>query len=397
MAVNAGRPPRPAVDQGRAGAGRWVPLDTLTLGVEEEFLVVDAATGGLVPRSHALLPPARTLLGKEVCSELNLCQIEVGTPVCHTLDEVRVELTRLRVELSSVAAEQGCNVVAVGTHPFGLWQDQQVDVTQERYRRMEEVYQVVARQQVICGCHVHVGIPDRELAVATMNRCRPWLPVLVALAANSPFWQAADTGYASYRLQVWQRWPTSGMPPRLDSLADFDTLVDELRSIDAIEDATFIYWYVRPSSRWPTLEFRACDVCATVDDAVAVAGLSRALAWTCVKEVLEGRALQDRRQEVLEAAMWRAGRHGLEGTLVSPGAGTPRPAADVVAELLAYLRPGLEAHGDWAVVSSAVDEILRRGNGATQQRAAFGKRRDPNDVIDWSLAATAPGRPALTR
>ena len=377
-------------------AGERGCLDTLTLGVEEEFLVVDAPTGTLVPRSHAVLRSARPSLGEEVCSELNMCQIEVGTPVCNTLDEVRAELTRLRCGLSAASAEEGCGVVAVGTHPFGLWQDQKVDVSHERYRRMEEVYQVVARQQVICGCHVHVGIPDRELAVATMNRARPWLQVLVGLFANSPFWQAADTGYASYRLQVWQRWPTSGMPPRLGSLEEYDQLVAQLKSIDAIEDATFIYWYLRPSTRWPTLEFRACDVCATVDEAVALAGLSRALAWTCVNEVLEGPPPDDSRQEVLEAAMWRAGRYGLEAMLVSPSAGEPRPAAVVVTELLDHLRTGLEAHGDWPVVAETVAEIVRGGNGATRQRAAFARSHDPRDVVDWAVAATDPGRRSLS-
>lgn len=372
-------------------------MDTLTLGVEEEFLVVDATTGELVPRSHAVLPSARQTLGRDVCSELNLCQIEVGTPVCTTLDEVRAALTRLRGELSAVAADAGCGVVAVGTHPVGKWQDQQVDLSQDRYRRMAEVYQIVARQQVICGCHVHVGIPDRELAVATMNRARAWLPALVALAANSPYWQGGDTGYASYRLQVWQRWPTSGMPPHLDSAADFDGLVDALRSIDAIEDATFIYWYVRPSIRWPTLEFRACDVCPTVDEAVAVAGLCRALAWTCMDEVRQGQPRNHERQELLEAAMWRAGRYGLESTLVSPTAGATRPAAAVVDELLAHLRPGLEAHGDWPEVSAAVAGIVSRGNGATQQRAAFARRRDPDDVVEWALAATSSNRLTKTR
>jgi carboxylate-amine ligase len=371
-------------------------LDILTLGVEEEFLVVDATTGALVPRSHAVLPAASRALGTEVSSELNLCQIEVGTPVCTTLAQVRAELTRLRAELSGVAAGEGCDVVAVGTHPSGLWQDQQVDLSHDRYRRMEEVYQVVARQQVICGCHVHVGIPDRELAVAAMNRSRSWLPVLVALFANSPFWQAADTGYASYRLQVWQRWPTSGMPPHLRSAADFDGLVEELRSIEAIEDATFIYWYVRPSTRWPTLEFRACDVCPTVEEAVALAGLSRALAWTCAREVLDGQAPVDCRQEILEAAMWRAGRYGLASTLVSPGSGAPHPAAAVVGELLEHLRPALEAHGDWLVVSAAVAEIVSGGNGASRQRAAFARRKDPADVVGWALDATSPGRRALT-
>jgi carboxylate-amine ligase len=365
-------------------------MDPMTLGVEEEFLIVDAVSGDLVPRSNLVLPPAHERLGDDVAGELNLCQIEVGTPVCTTLEEVRAELTRLRSGLAAAAAETGCGVAALGTHPYGMWQDQGVDAARERYRRMEEVYQIVARQQVICGCHVHVGFPDRELAIATMNRARPWLPALLALSANSPFWQGMDSGYASYRLQVWQRWPTSGMPPRLGSAADFDTLVKELQALDAIEDATFVYWYVRPSVRFPTLEFRACDVCPTVDDAVVVAGLIRALAWTCAREELDGGPFEDPKQELLEAAMWRAARYGLEGTLVSPVAGSPRPAADVLDELLAYLRTGLEAHGDWCEVSDSVGRIVRGGNGAKRQLAAFARRRDPHDVVAWARAATLP-------
>jgi carboxylate-amine ligase len=359
-------------------------MDPMTLGVEEEFLVVEAVTGDLVPRSDLVLPAARQRLGDEVAGELNLCQIEVGTPVCHTLDEVRTELTRLRTGLAAGAAEAGCDIVALGTHPYGMWQDQAVDVARDRYRRMEEVYQIVARQQVICGCHVHIGFPDRELAIATMNRARPWLPVLLALAANSPYWQRMDSGYDSYRLQVWQRWPTSGMPPRLGSADDFDILVKELQALEAIEDATFVYWYIRPSVRYPTLEFRACDVCATVDDAVVVAGLTRALAWICAREEVDGRPGDDRKQEVLEAAMWRAARYGLDSTLVSPGASAPRPAPEVVAELLDHLRPGLEAHGDWEAVGEGVARIVSSGNGAHRQRAVFATRRDLHDVVAWA-------------
>jgi carboxylate-amine ligase len=364
--------------------------DAIALGVEEEFLVVDGKSAALVPRADRVLPPARSLLGDEVASELNLCQIEIGTPVCHTLSEVRTELARLRRGLASAAGQAGCKVAAVGTHPFSMWQDQAVDARVERYRRMEDVYQIVARQQVICGCHVHVGIADPELAVATMNRVRPWISVLLALSANSPFWQGADTGYASYRLQVWQRWPTSGMPPTLSSLGELAELVGQLRAIEAIEDETFLYWYVRPSVRYPTLEFRACDVCPTVDDAVAVAGLVRGLAWTCARQALDGAPGQGTRPEVMNAAMWRAARYGLEGGLVSPAGMTTSPAHEVVAELLAFVRPGLEAHGDWAEVSELVAAIERRGTGASRQRASFARRQDPGDVMADALAATVP-------
>jgi carboxylate-amine ligase len=371
-----------------APGGHGGDTDTITLGVEEEFLVVDRVSGDLIPGADRVLPHAREVLGDAVAPELNLCQIEVGTPVCTTLAEVRTELVRLRRGLGIAAARVDAGVVAVGTHPFGRWEDQRVDVANDRYRRMQDAYRIVARQQVICGCHVHVGIPDADLAVATMNRARPWLSVLLALSANSPFWQGIDTGYASYRLQVWQRWPTSGMPPRLASSAAFHQLVDELQAIDAIEDPTFLYWYLRPSIRYPTLEFRACDVCLAVDDTVAVAGLVRALAWTCGREALAGAPEHSPSAEVMEASMWRAARYGLSERLVSPFAMATRPAPIVVGELLAYVREGLEYHGDWNEVSNLVAATLASGDGASRQRAAYDRHQDPRDVISYALDAT---------
>ena len=365
-------------------------MDAISLGVEEEFLVVDAASGALVPRSHLLLPPAQEALGEEVAPELNLCQIEVGTPVCHDLGEVRKHLTRLRRELTRHAEELGLGIAATASHPFTPWQLQQVDLSNERYSRMDDVYQTVAREQVICGCHVHVGMPSRDLAVATMNRVRPWLPVLLALSANSPYWQDDDTGFNSYRLQVWQRWPTSGMPPELSGVRAYDELIAELELVDAIEDATFLYWYARPSARWPTLEFRIADVCMDVEETVAIAGLIRALAWQCSRDAQSGVHPALPRQEILEAATWRAARYGLDDKLVSPGNLLPRPAAEVVREMVAFVRDGLEAHGDYQEVSELVERILIRGNGATRQREAFARRRSSRDVIDHVLSETVP-------
>ncbi len=365
--------------------------DVLTLGVEEEYLVVDGSSGALVPRSDQLEPHAKRQMGDAVTTELNLCQIEVATPVCRTLDDVRDHLSTLRLQLSKAAEETGFGVAAAGTHPFSLWQDQQVDLRKDRYRRMVENYQLIARQQVICGCHVHVGIADPNLAVGAMTRVRPWLPVLLALSANSPFWQGADTGYASYRTQVWQRWPTCGMPPAMTTREEFDALVAKLQEIEAIEDATFLYWYVRPSSRFPTLEFRAGDVCLTTDEAVAMAGLVRALAWTAAAEVRAGRSPAAPPHEVLDAAMWRASRHGLDATLVSQVSAAPRPAAAVVGEFLDHVREGLEAHGDFDEVTELVTAILARGNGANRQRAVHARRGSGVDVVARVLEETSPG------
>lgn len=188
-------------------------MDHMTLGVEEEFFIVDLASGDLAGRSDEVVAAATPTLGDAVTHELNRCQIEIATPVCDTLDDVRRELTRLRAALSDAAAELGCGIAAVGTHPFSSWEDQEIRDDVDRYRRMEHRYQAIARQQVICGCHVHVGVEDPEIGVQIANRAPAWLPALVALSANSPFWHGVETGFDSYRTEVWQRWPTAGMPP----------------------------------------------------------------------------------------------------------------------------------------------------------------------------------------
>jgi glutamate---cysteine ligase / carboxylate-amine ligase len=365
-------------------------MDCVTLGVEEEFLVVDAETLELVPRSDELLPAARRRLGDEVTPELNLCQIEVGTPVCDSLDSVERHLVRLRRGLIAAAAPMGLGVAAVASHPFTSWRHQQVDLSNERYSRMDDTYQIVARQQVICGCHVHVGIEDQDLAVAVMNRVRPWMPALLALSANSPYWQGFDTGFASYRLQVWQRWPTSGMPPELADRQEYDDLVQALEEADAIEDPTFLYWYARPSARYPTLEFRVCDVLLDVNETVAMAGLIRSLAWTCAAAEKLGQPAVSPPQEVMEASTWRAARYGLGGRLVSPITHRAEPAAVVIGQLLDVVADGLEFHGDRERVTASVKGILEGGNGADRQRAAYGRRNDLRDVVGEVLRETDP-------
>lgn len=351
----------------------------LTVGVEEEYLLVDAETAALVPRSADAVVAASEILGDSVTQELNLCQIEVGTAVCTTLENLGDDLGRLRRQLAAACRPLGLAPLATGTHPLSPWQAQGVNRSVERYASMEDRYQIVARQQVICGCHVHVGIDDPAVRVQVMNRARPWLPLLLALSANSPYWQGADTGYASYRTQVWQRWPMAGMPPTLDGPAAYDDLVAGLVRSGAIEDATHLYWYVRPSARYPTLEFRICDICLEPAQAVTLAGLLRALVWTCTHEdpgateaAMDGSLVgADYR---LRAAVWQAARYGLEGRLMEPGTGLSAPAAEVIRAATARLGPGLDAHGDREIVTEGVESILEGGNGARWQRRVAADR-----------------------
>ncbi|MDQ3978159.1 MAG: carboxylate-amine ligase [Actinomycetota bacterium] len=363
----------------------------LTLGVEEEFLIVDAGTGELRSKAQRVLPEAKDVLGERVTAELNLSQIETGTRVCSSLGELRTELVHLRRDVAAAAEAVGCQVVAAGTHPSAHWQDQQINPTKDRYRLLEEEFQLTARKQLVCGSHVHVGIPDPDLAIQVLNRVRIWLSPLLALTANSPFWMGVDSGYASYRTQVWQQWPLTGMPEPLASRAAYDDLIEQLVAAGALRDASFLYWDVRPSVRYETLEFRIADSCLTLDESVMLAGLTRGLACTAAAEVIAGEPLQPVRGELVEVAKWRAGRFGLDDTLVDVEAGRSRPAAEVVASLLDHVRPALEELGDWEEVSSLVKRTLARGNGASRQREAFARAQSLGGVLGFLITETMAG------
>ena len=361
-----------------------------SIGVEEEYQIVDPVSRQLRPRANRLLPRARQLGGDEVTNELYLSQIEIGTPVCRTLTDVRAELVRLRRAVIAAARENGSRIAAAGTHPFSHWDDQTL-TPKPRYRELAADFQLLIREQIICGCHVHIGIEDREAAIQVLNRARPWLSVLLALSANSPFWLGEDTGYASYRTNLFGRFPMSGAPHEFTSRAEFDELVATLTSAEVIEDGSFIYWDARPSSHFETLEFRVADVCLTVDEAVLSAGLSRALARTCHNQWSGDEPVEPIRPELLRAAAWRAARFGLDGHLIDVRAGRSVPAPVLVNGMLEFLRPCLEEDGDWDEVQSLVRETLTRGTGARRQREALARAGRMEDVVDLIVAETERG------
>ena len=364
-----------------------------TLGVEEEYLVVDAESGAPRLDGDRLLAAARAELGDQVQPELQVAQLEIGTAVCSTLDEVRHGLCRLRGRLADAVGREGAAIAASGTHPAASWRDGRI-TPKDAYLRLERDYQQLAREQLICGCHVHVGIADAEDAIVVLNRVRPWLSTLVALAANSPFWMGTDTGYASFRTEVWRRWPTAGTPGTFADRAEYDGLVADLLATGSIDAPARLYFDVRPSARYPTLEFRVTDVCLSVDEAVMVAGLIRALCRTCLLDAAAGRPEPNVRTELVRAATWRAARHGLDADLLDAAARTTAPAADVVAGLLAFVRDALEDAGEWDEISSLVNRTLAHGTGAARQRRAFAADGRLEDVVDLLVAETAPaGRP----
>ena len=368
---------------------------SFTVGVEEEYLIVDAATRELRPRAEAVLPAARRVLGDQVQPELSLSQIEVETAVCHTLDEVRAGLVRLRSGVLAAAEEAGSLVVASGTHPFSDWRNQAL-TPKDRYLALGRDFRLLAWEQLISGCHVHVGMDDPDDAIAVMDHCRPWLPTLLALSANSPFWEGVDSGYASYRTQVFDRWPVTGPPPVLGSRATYDRVVEDLVATGAIAEETKLYWDMRPSARFPTVEFRICDVCLTVDEAVMVAGLIRSLVRTCHTRAQAGEPTPAVRPEVVRAARWRAARDGLDGDLVDLETCWARPAAEVVGELLDFLRPDLEDAGEWDEVSALTAHTLERGTGARRQREVSERTGSPVELVDWLVEQTRPDGSATT-
>ncbi len=364
--------------------------EIFTIGVEEEYQIINAETRELHSRGERILRRAQAATGEEVQPELYLSQIEIGTPICQTLSEVRAEIARLRGEVIAAAAKHGNKIAAAGTHPFSHWEDQEI-TPKARYVGIAQDYQQLAREQLIFGCHVHVGISDREAVIQVMNRARPWLAALLALAANSPFWLGVDTGYASFRTEIWRRWPMAGTPQVFNSRAEFDALVSSLIETESITDGTKIYWDARPSARFETLEFRVTDVCMTIDEAVMVAGLARALARTAYAQAKRDVPIRHARPELVRAAKWRAARYGLDADLIDVEKERAVPATELIEKFLGFLRPSLEEHGEWDEISMLARETVARGAGTKRQREAYSRNGRFEDVVDLIVAETAKG------
>ena len=362
------------------------PSSVPTVGVEEEFLLVDADT--LSPRLDApeVLDVARrsARADDDLSTELRQGMLETGTPVCEDTDALSDDLVRLRRLLAGAAERAGARLLASGTHPTAP-PGSTPPTPDERYEQLDADYAVVSQVQLVCGMHVHVGVPDRDAAVAAMDRARVWAPLLLALAANSPWWDGADTRYDSWRSRVWSRWPSAGPTGPFGDAAAFDAFGDALVATGAVLDRKMLYFDVRPSDTYSTLEWRTTDVCLDVQDAVVVAALARALTTTAVREAEQGGAVPESRVELLRAATWRAARSGVRGELVHPTAWRPVAAADALDALVEHVRPALEEAGDLERVTEGVARVLSRGSGAARQRAAGSARAAVGVVADATV------------
>ncbi len=364
-----------------------------TIGVEEEYLLVtpegepSAQSSALLGLAAREVPPTDQP-GGDVEKEFKSEQIETSTPPCTDLGELLAEIRLGRERVDTLAQSVGVRIAAIGTAPQAI--DPTV-IPDKRAGQIRARFGLTAHEQLTCGCHVHVSVADDDEGVRVLDHLRPWTPVLLALSANSPAWKGVASGYASYRSQVWGRWPTAGPTAPFVDAVGYRAVVEQLLSSGTILDDGMLYFDARLSQRYPTVEVRVADVCLDAGDAALQAALVRALADTAVATPVDH---DPPRVEVLRTASWRAARSGLSGELVSPRTWRPAPAMQVVGELVEHVREALEANGDLEAVERQLTEVRRRGNGAIEQMAWRARGDDDAAVVRRATQRTL-GVPAL--
>lgn len=369
-----------------------------TIGIEEEYLLVDRETRDLCAEPPpAMMAECEKRLTDQVSPEFLRAQIEVGTRVCRSIAEARTDLSRLRATVADVAALHGLAPIAAATHPFADWHDQK-HTDKERYNVLARDLQALARRLVICGLHVHLGIEDEDLRIDLMGQARYFMPHLLALSASSPFWGGLETGLMSYRLSVFDGLPRTGIPDLFESYGEYQRLVGQMVSANLIDDASKLWWDVRPSARFPTLEMRICDVCTRLDDAITIAAI-----YVCLIRMLYRLRQGNQRWRIyprtlIDENRWLAQRHGPDGELVDFGKGEQVPYPELLEEIVELVREDAEALGCVAEVERARD-IVARGTSAQSQlavyRAALEAGADTAEalraVVDWLIEETVAG------
>ncbi|WP_433326640.1 glutamate--cysteine ligase [Spirillospora sp. CA-294931] len=368
--------------------------DVRTFGVEEELLLVSPGNGAPLAVSGAVIQYAREhgglpLAGEGTAglleTELKREQLETATRPCASLADLSAQIRLARGAAAEAAAGVGAAVAALATSPVIV----RPSVTpSSRYLRMADAYAMTAAEQLTCGCHVHVNVESPDEGVAVLDRIRPWLPPLLALSANSPFWQGRDTGYESWRQQVWGRWPSSGPTELFESAKVYRETVETLVDSGTLLDDGMIYFDARLSRRYPTVEVRVADVCLRADDTVLLAALVRALVDTAVRAWRAGVPPDPVRTDLLRMAMWRASRSGLRDSLVHPVTRRPAPASEVLDGLMDHLRPSLERSGDFDAAAAMLDRVRSAGTGARFQREVYARTRDVTAVVAAAVEET---------
>ena len=366
-------------------------FEQFTLGIEEEFQIIDPETRELRSHVSEILDDGKTLLGEQVKPEIIQSMIEVGTGICKNIKEVRTDIINLRSILSSLVRKKGLVIVAAGTHPFSHWQDQKI-FENARYELIVEENQMIARSLLTFGLHVHVGISDPERAIQIMNAVRYMLPHALALSTSSPFWLGVHTGLRSYRSEVNTRMPRTGIPDQFDSNASFQRYVELLVETGCINDGKKIYWDVRPHPFFPTLEFRICDIPTRVDDTIAIAALFQALVAKVNKLLEQNLTFRLHHKMLIEENKWRAARYGLDGNMIDFGKGREVPTRDLLRELLEFVDDVVDGLGSREEIEH-IHTILDRGTSADDQLRVWRETGDINAVVDHLIETTMENVP----
>jgi carboxylate-amine ligase len=360
-----------------------------TLGIEEEFQLIDLETRDLRSHVQQLLEAGRELLKDELKAEMHQSVIEVGTPICENITVARREVVRLRSQLAGLARRSGLTIAAAGTHPFARWQDQLI-TPHPRYEEIIEDLQQVARANLIFGLHVHVGIDDRETAIHIMNAARYFLPHIFALSTNSPFWEGRNTGLKSYRSKIFERFPRTGIPDHFQSLSEYENYIKLLIQTGCIDNAKKIWWDIRMHPFFDTLEFRICDVPMRVEETLTLAALCQAVTAKLHKLIKKNLGFRLYRRLLLSENKWRAARYGIRGKLIDFGKREEVECVALIHELLEFIDDVVDELGSREQLNY-IHEILQHGTGADRQVEVYNQTNDTKAVVDYIVSETHRG------
>src|SRR5436305_6241763 len=370
---------------------------SLTIGIEEEYQTIDPESRDL--RSHVgseILSKGKTLLKEAVKAEMHQSVVEIGTGVCPNIIDASRQLKDLRSQMCGLASQNGLSLAAAGTHPFADWRNQEI-FPDERYHTIVQDLKMVARANLIFGLHVHVGVEDREIAIHLMNAARYFLPHILALSTNSPFWLGMDTGLKSYRCKVFDKFPRTNIPDYFPSWGEYDSFVNLLIKTNCIDNAKKIWWDIRPHPNFPTLEFRICDVPLRADETLAIAALIQATMTNLYKLHADNQGYGLYRRVLIMENKWRALRYGLEGKLIDFGKQTEVPVRDLIYEYLNFVEDVVDELGSRQQINY-IHRILEMGTGADRQLRVFHETGDLKKVVDYMIEETETGifEPAST-
>ncbi len=363
---------------------------SLTLGIEEEYQIIDPATGELKSYITQILDEGKLVLKEQIKAELHQSMVEVGTEICQTPADARVELVKLRSSISELAGRHGLVIAAAGSHPFSSWEKQEITPF-ERYLGVQNDMQDLARQLLIFGTHVHISIEDKDFLIDAMNVARYFAPHILCLSTSSPFWTGRNTGLKSYRSIIFRHFPRSGIPLFFNGWSDYSAMVDTMTETGCIPDGSKIWYDVRPNHRYPTLEFRICDVCTKVDEAVCIAALFQAVIAKLWKLRRDNMTFRVYPTELIEENKWRAVRYGLDGKLLDLGKDKEVPVRELIHEMIDwFLRDVIDELGTRKEIEYAY-KIMEEGSSADRQLRTFAQTGSTRDVVDQLVRETHEG------